>query len=242
MWESLSDDTRALVVQKGQGYPPDSMTSLLEDPEWSYLLGDYLSQNNADAHQFWQFATQDPDEAAKASGDGESEEYGAANFARGRAMAVEQLEPWLAPFVDEVQRIQGWAGTMSRDDQRWQVDDDAGREQSDPAPVMQLTDPSTLDTDYIQRVNEYSWESAKAAGRTEFMYLADPPLLLIGLENFTPNYRDTMRNAGARRGTISVDSRGGTFSRGGVTVSGTNDQAGFKALFRSVSDKSIKFS
>ncbi len=240
MWENLADDTRDLVVEKGRVASPATMTQLLDDPDWAFLLGSYLLQNDPTAYEFWEFATQDPDVAAEASGDGDLE-YGRANFAHQRGAAIEQLEPWLAPFLDEVQRIQAWNATQSRTDAVWAAQDELAVDHAQPGAVMVITDPAELDADYVQRVNEYSWEAVKSAGGTSFLFLASHGLLMLEPENFTPHYVETFRQANAEYGTISVDSRGGVLSRGGVTVSGVSDPAGFKRAFRTISDKSITF-
>jgi hypothetical protein len=242
MWANLDDDTRELAIKKyGTGTTPGSADEVLADEEWSYLFGNYLKANDATAEEFWRFATQDPDEAAKASTDGGSEADGRAQFERNRGMAVAQLEPWVAPFIDEVQRLLLWQATTDRADVVWGVQEGMGQEYAEAGPTATMDKADSLDTDYIQRVNEYSWEQAKSSGTAECLYLESPRMLLVGVANFTPHYVRAMQNSGARTVFISVDSRGGTFSRGGVTVTGVQDRSGFKKEFNKVSDKSITF-
>jgi hypothetical protein len=240
MWDGLQDDVRDLVIGKAEAAPA-TLEDAMADADWWYLFGQFCDASGQLASECYAFASQDPD-AAAANADGADLEYGRAVFERQKEeMALPQLRELYQVFPDEVYRIQAWNATTAADDERWQAQDQLGAERTDPRPMMSTELADSLDADYIQRVNEYSWEAAKDGGDVDYMFTTDPLTLLVGLDNFPANYRQAMRNSGASQGTITVEKRGRALSAGAVTVSGRPDESAFKKAFKNVSNKSVRF-
>jgi hypothetical protein len=257
MWEGLQDGDRELLLRMPSGAPA-TLDETMAEESWWYLFLQFARSSGQPYLDFANFLTQDRDAAIDAirieygavnvQDDGADDgadpalAYATAQFERLCRMAEDGLRELYPVFPDEVQRIKAWAGTVASNDERWAAQDQVGVERSDPRAVMAFTPIDELDTNYIQQVNEYSWEAAKSAGSVDFIFEPQSGTLLLGPDNFTPQYAQSVSLAGGSRGTVSVDSRGSTFSRGGVTVSGAyGDETTFKRAFRKVSDKSITF-
>jgi hypothetical protein len=107
-------------------------------------------------------------------------------------------------------------------------------------PVMQQMTVDMIDRAVVDGINQAVLKAAQTPGET-LTYWQAGDVVLIGVDHAASYYDALQGDPGYCGGTITIKSRGSTFSAGEITASGSADQAGFKSAIKRFSSKKVTF-